>query len=99
MDYTHVEDVEDPIEIPSPSGNCIFVVPGMEASRDRVTFSLCDNLPLDLPHGSVITTVVSRLLLAQTIGGPTHDVSCPIASRTEPLSSSDRLPFNPRSRA
>ena len=52
--YTHVEDVEDPIEIPSPSGNCIFVIPCMEGSRDRVPFALRDDLYLDLAHGSVI---------------------------------------------
>jgi hypothetical protein len=93
-----VEDIEDSIKVSSPSCDFVFVAPCVEGSRDRVSLAPDGDLPLDLSHSSAIETVVSRLSCVRT-SGSTHPVSSPIASSTDRLSSSDRLPFNPRSRA
>jgi hypothetical protein len=55
-DCTHVEDVKDPIEVLPPSSNHILVVLRAKESRDRISFSPLDDLPLDLGHGSAIET-------------------------------------------
>lgn len=97
-DCTHVEDMEDPIEVLLPTSDRIFVAPCAENSRDRASFTLFDDIPLNLSHSSAMETLVSGLLSMQ-IADRTDVVSCPIAPRTDWLSSSNCLPFNPRSRA
>ena len=98
MDSTYVEDVEDSIEVPVPPRNRIFVRLGVETPRDRMSFTLFDDLLLDLGHGPTIETIVSGLLDAG-IADSTYVVSCSIAPNTDRLSSSNRLPSKPRSRA
>ena len=94
---THVKDVEDPIEVPPPSGDCIFVSLRMEETRDRTAFALLDNFLLNRGHGPAIQTSVTGSLDG-SITGSTHDVSFSIAPRRGLLSSSVPLSFNPRSR-
>ena len=90
--------MKNPIELLPPGGNRIFVVLRMEDSRDRVPFTLLNDLPLDLGHSSVIEASVNELFGGR-IARPTHVVSFPMAPSTDWLSSSGRLPFNPRSSA
>jgi hypothetical protein len=49
--------MKNPIELQLPTGDCFLVVPRMEKSTDRVPFALFDDLPLDLPYGSVAGSV------------------------------------------
>ena len=46
--------MKDPIEILPPTGDRILVVLRAEQSGDRISFTLLDNLALDLGHGSAI---------------------------------------------
>ena len=55
-DWTHVEDVEDPIEVLPPSGDCILIALRAEETRDRRTISLLDDFLLDRGHSAVIGT-------------------------------------------
>ena len=77
---THVEYVEDPVEVLPPTRNHIFVGLRMEDSRDRMPFTLVDDLPLDLGHSSAIETLVSGPLTDGHAAGSTYVVSCSIAS-------------------
>ena len=98
IDWTHIEDVKDPNKVILPSGDLVLIDLRMEHSGEHIPFFLLNDLPLDLGHGSGIETRVSESLGAR-VAGMTHVVSCPIALETEWPSSSNRLPFNPRSRA
>ena len=60
---------------------------------------MLDDLLVDLEYDSAITILVSESLGVRIAGGPAHVFSCSIAPRVEWVSSSNRLPFNPRSRA
>jgi hypothetical protein len=88
---THVEDLKDPDQVLLPSRNFVLIVLGEEESEDRIPFTPLDDLPLHLCQGSAIETSVSGSLGARIA---THAFRVPIASRTDWLSSSDRLPFN-----
>ena len=76
---THIEDVENSVEVLPPTHDRIFVGLRMECSRDRMSFTLVGDLPADLGHSSAIETLVSGLLSRQTVGW-THLVSSSIAS-------------------
>ena len=97
-DGTHVEDVENPVEVQSPCGDRLLIILRVKNSRDRTSFTPFDDAPLDLCHSSADKSLVNESL-GVYISGSAHVVSCPIASNTDWLSSSVRLPFIPRSRA
>lgn len=97
VDLTYIEDVKDPDEVMFPNGNLILVL-RVEKSGSHVRFTLLYYLPLNLGHSSVIEALVSKSLSARSIG-TAHEVNCSIALSTDSVSSSNRLPFNPRSRA
>jgi len=46
----HVEDLKDPDEIQLPGSDSSLVVLCVEVSRNCVSFSLLDDIPLDLRH-------------------------------------------------
>ena len=56
IDSTHVEDVKDPVEVLPPGHNHVFVGLRMEDSRNRMSFALVDDLPLNLGHSPAIET-------------------------------------------
>ena len=58
IDATHIEDVKNPIEVLAPSRNRIFVGFHIGEPRDRSSFTLADNLPLDLGHSPVIEILI-----------------------------------------
>ena len=74
IDQTHVEDIQDSIEVPSPSNDRILVVPGVEGAGEWVSFASCGDSPLNLSHSSAIRIPVSRWLCIR-VGGLTHSVS------------------------
>ena len=94
---THTKDMKDPGELLTPTHDHISVRSRMETPKDRVPFTLLDDLLLDLGHSPVIETLVSRSLDVH-IAVSTYVVSFSIAPSTVRLSSSCRLPSNPRSR-
>ena len=93
-----MEDLKDPHEILLPTRNRILIALLVDKSRESIPFALVDGLLLNCGHGSVIGTVVSETLNAH-LPDQTHVVNFSIAPNTDRLSSSDRLPSNPRSRA
>ena len=97
-DGTYVEDVEDPVEVQPPGRDRPLIVLRMENSRDCISFTPLDDAPLDLGHSPAIANLVNKRPGIFIIGSA-HVVNCSIASNTDWLSSSIRLPFIPRSRA
>ena len=95
---THVKDMEDPVEVQLPGGDHFFIVLRVEVSRDDVSFTPLDDVLLNLGHGPLVESLVSEPPSVWIIGS-TYVVNCSIASNTDRLNSSARLPFNPRSRA
>ena len=93
-----MEDLKDPHEILLPTRNRILIAFLVNKSREDIPFAFLDGLLLNCGHGSVIETVVGEPL---NIRPPdqTHVVNFSIAPNTDRLSSPDRLPSNPRSRA
>ena len=59
IDLTYVEDVKDPSEVLPPTRNRIFVDLRMEDPRDRMSFTLVNDLPLDLGHSPAVEILVS----------------------------------------
>ena len=55
---THVENLKDPVEVGLPTGNCLFIIPRVKNSRDRIAPALSDGLLLYLRNGSAIKGVV-----------------------------------------
>ena len=96
IDQTHVEDVQDAVEVLLPTYACIFIVLSVEEPRDRVSFAPRHDLPLDYGYSPTIGTLVSEPFKV-VMASSTHAVSFSIASSTERLSSFNRFPFNPRS--
>jgi hypothetical protein len=92
-DRTHVEDLKDPDQILLPARNLVLVVLSENESEGRAPFTPLDDLPLHLYQGPAIETSVSGSL-SVPITGLAHAFRFPIASRTDWLTSSDRLPFN-----
>ena len=97
-DGTYVEDVEDPVEVQPPGRDRPLIVLRVKNSRDRILSTPLDDAPLDLGHSPAIANLVSEWPGICIIGSA-HVVNCSIASKTDWLSSSIRLPFIPRSRA
>jgi hypothetical protein len=95
---THVENLRNPIEVLSPSSNRIFVALRVEDSKDRVSFTPFDDLPLDLGQSPVVGTRVIESLSVR-VASSTHVVSSSIAPSTDWLSPSNRVPSKPRLRA
>ena len=59
-DGTHVEDVEDPVEVQPPGGNRPLIVLRVKNSRDRILFTPLDDAPLDLGHSPTIESLVNE---------------------------------------
>jgi hypothetical protein len=93
IDRTYIEDLKDPHKVLLPTRNLVFVVLGEDESEDCTPFTPLDDLPLHLHQSSAIETSVSGSLGVR-ITGLAHAFRFPIASRTDLLISSDRLPFN-----
>ena len=93
---TYVENLKDPDEVLLPTGNLVLVAFREDESEDRIPFTLLDDLALDPSHSPAIGESVSGLAQGACITGVTHVVRTAIASRTDWLSSSVRLPFNLR---
>ena len=96
---TYVEDAKNPVEVPLPTRNLIFVGLCMEDPRDRTSFTLFDDLSLDLGDSPAIDKASVSRPLGVHIFTSTYVVSSSIAPSTDGLRSSGRLPFKPRSRA
>ena len=94
-DRTYVEDVENSEKVLLPSRYLLFVALREDESDHRISFTLLDDLLLDLRHGSAIRTLVSGSLTVP-IAGLAHPVRSPIPSRTTWVSPSKLLPFNLR---
>ena len=97
-----MKDLKDHVELFLPTRNRNFVHLRMEPPGDRVSFTLFDDILLDvfldLGHSPVMDIWVGGVLGIRTAGS-TYMVSCSIAPSTDRLSSSGRLPFKPRSKA
>lgn len=89
--------MKDPIEVLLPSGDRILIVLRKEESRDHISFTLLDDLLLDLRHSPVIG--LAREPPDLSMASPTHVVRYSIAPSTFWLSFPNRLPLDPRSRA
>jgi hypothetical protein len=75
--------MKDPVEVRPPGGDRLFVALRMEKSRDRISFTPLDDLPLDLCHSPAIETTVSKSCTKSVFAGFTDVVNCPIASSTD----------------
>ena len=49
-DRTHVKDMNNPVEVRPPGGDCLFIVLRVILSRDHIPFPPLDDVPLDLVH-------------------------------------------------
>ena len=49
-DRTHVKNLNNLVEVQFPSGHFFLVVFCVETSRNRISFSLHDDIPFDLPY-------------------------------------------------
>ena len=49
-DGTHVEDMKGPVEIQPPGGHRFLIFLRVIKSRDRIPFTLLDDVPLDRVH-------------------------------------------------
>ena len=58
-DGTHVENMKEPIQIRFPPCYLVLVVLGMDKSRDRISFALLDDIPLNRRHSSVVRSKAS----------------------------------------
>ena len=94
----YIENVEDPVEVHPPGGECFFIILRVGDSGEQVPCTLFSDPLLDLRYSPAIESVMSESY-TMCIADRTHAVSCSIASETERLSSSACLPFIPRSRA
>jgi len=59
-DWTYVEDMKDPIEVPLPSRNLIFDSWDVEEASGCILFALYDDLPLNLCHSSTIDRDIGK---------------------------------------
>ena len=53
-DWTHVEEVKDPVKILLPSANLVLIALCKDQSGDSTPFTLLDDLLPDFIHGSAI---------------------------------------------
>ena len=90
--------MKDPDKVVSPTDNLVLIDLGMEDPGGHIPFTLLCDFPLDVGDGSAIEISVSGSPDACIFASLAHVVSCPIAPRMDWVSSSNRLPFNPRSR-
>ena len=59
-DEAYVEDTENPVEVQPPSADRFLIVFCVQQSRDWIPPALFNDLLLDLRHGSMTKTVVSK---------------------------------------
>jgi len=81
-DRTHVKDMKNPLQIQLPGSNLFIVAHSAEISKDRISFTPFDDVPLDLIHSPTIKSSVSESH-GVCIAGSTYAVNCSIASRTD----------------
>ena len=81
-DRTHVKDTKNPVQVRPPSSDRLIVVLLVETSRDRISFTPLDDVPLDLGYSPAIECFVSKLSHAD-VTGSTHIVNCSIALRAD----------------
>ena len=87
--------MKDSDKVLLPNSNLVPIALRKDKSGNPIPFTLFVDRPLDLGHGPAIETSVSGSLGAY-VSVLAHVVRSPIASRTDWLSSSNRLPFNLR---
>ena len=58
-DRTHVEDLEEPVQVRFPRRNRVLVTPGVDKSSEPVSFASFDNPPLYLCNGPTIPSTIS----------------------------------------
>jgi len=88
--------MKDPVEDRFPSGDRPFILIHVEKSRGSTPFAQFDNLPLDIRHSAASQNIVRVVQIC--VFGFTNVVNSPIASRTDWLRLSSRLPSMARSR-
>jgi hypothetical protein len=66
--------MKDPDKVLLPSSDLVFIGFGEDESVERIPFTLLDDLPLDLGHGSAIKSSVSRSLGVSITGWLTRPV-------------------------
>ena len=59
-DGTHVEGVENPVEVQSPGGDRPLIILRVENSRDRIFFTPLDDAPLNLDHSPAIESLINE---------------------------------------
>ena len=79
---THLKDMKNPVQVQPPSSDRLIVVLPVETSRDRISFTPLDDVPLDLGHSPAIEGFVGKSFDVD-IAGSTHIVNCSIALRTD----------------
>ena len=57
---TYVKNTKDPVKFQPPCSNPTFILLCTEKARDRISFALFNNIPLNLNDGSVIETLLSE---------------------------------------
>ena len=99
-DETYAENMKDPIEVQPPGGDRLFLILCVCTNRHYMPFPLLDDLPLDprCRGGSTVCGVVNEVP-KMCVAAAARVVSWLVASCTESLSSFNRSPFNPQSRA
>ena len=68
-DKTHVKDKKDLVQVQPPGCNHILIALRVQKSRDGISFTLLDDLPLDLNHGATTESVVSQMFRTDHRGG------------------------------
>ena len=81
-DRTHVEDIENSVQVRPPGGDRLIITLRVETSRDRVSFTSLGDVPLDLGHSTGIESFVGKSSDVGTADS-THIVNCSIALRTD----------------
>ena len=74
--------MKDPGKVIPPTDNLVLIDLGAENSEGHVPFTLLDDIPLDLGHGSAIEESAIGSLSVH-IFCLAHVVSCPTAPRTD----------------
>ena len=84
-DKTHIENMKNPVQVQLPGTDCLAVALLAKMSRDRISFTALDNMPLDLGHSPTVESLV-RKPSRKAVAGSTCIVNCSIALRTDWLS-------------
>lgn len=85
--------MEDPDQVLPPNGILFLIALREDEPGECISFTLLEDEPLDLDHGSGIMTLVSESPGVR-IAGPTHVFRSSIASKVDMLSPPNGSPFN-----